>query len=103
MFINIIIILHENREHVPVVSTKYCHLAATPGAAYPPRLGLAYLGQYLCHILSKVYSSLLIDIITLINSSPPGRYFADDTLICIFVNENNVLWLKIHWSLWLKV
>ena len=55
MFINITIILHENRAHVPAVSTKYSHLAATPGAAYPPRLRLAYLGQYLGHILSKVY------------------------------------------------
>ena len=54
MFINITIILHENHEHVPAVSTKYSHLAATSGAAYPPRLGLAYLGQYLGHILSKV-------------------------------------------------
>ena len=57
MFINITLILHENREHVPAVSTKYSHLAATPGAAYPPRLGLAYLGQYLGHILSKVYAT----------------------------------------------
>ena len=43
---------------IPAISTKYistCHLAATPGAAYPPCLGLAYLGQYLGHILSKVY------------------------------------------------
>ena len=59
MFINITIILHENHEHVPAVSTKYSHLAATPGAPYPPRLGLAYLGQYLGHILSKVYDCLL--------------------------------------------
>ena len=36
----------------------YNHAAATPGAAYPPRLGLAYLGQYLAHILSKVYIRL---------------------------------------------
>ena len=57
MFINITLILHENREHVPAVSTKYSHLAATQGAAYPPRLGLAYLGQYLGHILSKVYAT----------------------------------------------
>ena len=55
IFINITIILHENCEHVPKVSTKYSHLAATPGAVYPPCLGLAYLGQYLGHILSKVY------------------------------------------------
>ena len=60
MFINITIILHENRENVPAVSTKYSHLAATPGAAYPPRLGLAYLG----HILSNVYG----DYITRLNA-----------------------------------
>ena len=55
ILINITIILHENRDHVPASSTIYSHLPATPGAAYPPRLGLAYLGQYLGHILSKVY------------------------------------------------
>ena len=55
MFIKITIILLENREYVPAVSTKHSHLTATPSAAYPPRLGLAYLGQYLGHILSKVY------------------------------------------------
>ena len=60
MFINITIILHENHEHVPAVSTKYSHLAATSGAAYPPRLGLAYLGQYLGHILSKVYDNPML-------------------------------------------
>ena len=60
---NITIILHENREHVPAVSTNYSHLAATPGAAYPPRLGLAYLGQYLGHILSKVYASKMSSVL----------------------------------------
>ena len=61
IFTNITIILHENREHVPAASTKYSHLAATPGAAYPPRLGLAYLGQYLGHISSKVYGEWVCD------------------------------------------
>ena len=27
-----------------------------------------------------------------------GRHFADDILICIFVNEKFVFWLKFHWS-----
>ena len=64
MFMSIIIILHENRQHVPAVSTKYSHLVATPGAAYPPRLGLAYLDQYLGHILSKVYGITTTDCIS---------------------------------------
>ena len=82
IFISITIILHENREHVPVVSTKYSHLAAIPGAAYPPRLGLAYLGQYLGHILSKVYAVIIL------KSEQNGWYFADDIFKGNFLTEN---------------
>ena len=41
-----------------------------------------------------------------INSSHPGqngRYFADDILICIFVNERVFYRIKFHWSMFLRV
>ena len=41
-----------------------------------------------------------------IHSSPlghNGRHIADDSFICIFMNESFVFWLKVHWSLFLSV
>ena len=52
---NITITLHENCERAPAVSTKYSHLTATRVAVYPSDLGLAYLGEYLGQISSKVH------------------------------------------------
>ena len=40
------------------------------------------------------------------NSFPPGqngRHFADDIFRCIFVNEKICIWLKFHWSLFLRL
>ena len=40
------------------------------------------------------------------NSSSPGHhgsYYADDNFKCIFVNENFVFLLTLHWSLFLRV
>ena len=93
MFINIIIILHENREHVPAVSTKYSHLAATPGAAYPPRLGLAYLGQYLGHILSKVYAPPTFEQCLRLRSGGSDVKTSNDIVIATFEQQ----WIQHSW------
>ena len=41
-----------------------------------------------------------------INSPPSGQnghHFPDDIFRCVFVNEKFVFWLKVHWSLFLRV